>query len=325
VVETVTLDELDRQVLQALQLNGRASFRLIGQVLGVSENTVARRYRNLCTLGLRTVARTVPERLGQTAWILRIQVTPDAATPLAAALARLPEAGYVSIGGAGTEIHCGITAPATEENDAPLLPSLHRMKRVIGINAHCLLHVYDGDPPVWATKRHPPTDQQHAALTAPARREVDPDAEPVDLDGADRSLIAALADNARATYPQLAATTGLTNTTAKRRLDRLLDEGVVLICTEFPPRRLGFRLMSYLWLRVDPARLDQVGTALAGHPPISFAAAVTGPHNLVATAITRGTNDLYRYLAETVGTLPGVQNVETAPELRQVKRLTPWA
>jgi DNA-binding Lrp family transcriptional regulator len=91
--ETVTLDELDRQVLQALQLDGRASFRLIGQVLGVSENTVARRYRNLCTLGLRTVARAVPARLGHTEWIMRIQVTPDAATPLAQSLARLPETG----------------------------------------------------------------------------------------------------------------------------------------------------------------------------------------------------------------------------------------
>ncbi len=99
-VETVTLDDLDRQVLQALQLDGRASFRLIGQVLGVSENTVARRYRNLCTLGLRTVARTVPARLGHTEWIMRIQVTPDAATSLAQSLARLPETGYVSIGGA---------------------------------------------------------------------------------------------------------------------------------------------------------------------------------------------------------------------------------
>ena len=103
--------------------------------------------------------------------------------------------------------------------------------------------------------------------------------------------------------------------------DRLLAEGIVLICTEFPPRRLGYRLMSYLWLRVDPACLDHVGTALAGHTPISFAAAVTGPHNMVAAAITRNTSDLYRYLAEHVGPLPGVQYVETAPALRQVKRL----
>src|SRR6202453_773565 len=96
--ETVTLDELDRQVLQALQLNGRASFRLIGQVLGVSENPVPRRYRNLCTLGLRTVARAVPARLGHTEWIMRIQVTPGPSTPLGLDLARLPDSGYVSIG-----------------------------------------------------------------------------------------------------------------------------------------------------------------------------------------------------------------------------------
>ena len=35
----------------------------------------------------------------------------------------------------------------------------------------------------------------------------------------------------------------------------------------------------------------------------------------------RNTSDLYRYLAEHVGPLPGVQYVETAPALRQVKRL----
>ncbi|KUN17099.1 hypothetical protein AQJ23_43345 [Streptomyces antibioticus] len=321
-MESVTLDELDRKVLQALQLDGRASFRRIGQVLDVSENTAARRFRNLRELGLRTVARPVPARLGRTEWIVRIQVTPDAATPLAEALAKRPETAYVSIGGAGTELHCGITAPATEENDAPLLPSLHRMNRVTAINAHCLLHVYEGDPPVWATKHHPLAPEQHAALAPAVPRTVEPDADIADLDEADHALIAALAEDARATYPQLAAITGLTNSTAKRRVDRLVAEGVVLICTEFPPSRLGFRLMSYLWLRVDPARLEEVGTALAAHAPISFAAAVTGPHNMVATAMTRNTGGLYRYLADHVGTLPGVQYVETAPALRQIKRLT---
>lgn len=321
--ESVGIDALDRKVLQALQLDGRASFRRIGEALDISENTVARRYRNLRALGLRTVARPVPTRLGRTEWILRIQVTPDAATQLAEALAQRPETAYVSIGGAGTEIHCGIIAPATEENDAPLLPSLHRMNRVTVINAHCLLHVYDGDPPVWATKHNPLTPEQRTALlTPPAQSFAEPDADPADLDEADHLLISALSEDARATYPHLAAATGLTNSTVKRRVDRLVAEGVVLICTEFPPRRLGYRLMSYLWLRVDPARLEEVGAALASHTPISFAAAVTGPHNMVATALTRNTNDLYRYLADHVGALPGVQYVETAPALRQVKRLT---
>ncbi len=195
------------------------------------------------------------------------------------------------------------------------------MNRVTGINAHCLLHVYDGDPPVWSTKQRPLTPDQHSALAPPAHREAEPDAEPADLDEADRSLIAALADNARATYPQLAAATGLASSTAKRRLDRLLAEGIVLICTEFPaPPRLPPHVIPLASRGPGPPgpRRDRPH---AYHTPISFAAAVTGPHNMVAAAITRNTSDLYRYLAEQVGPLPGVQYVETAPAMRQVKRL----
>ena len=39
------LDQLDRQLVRALQLDPRAPFSLIAEVLGVSEQTVARRYR----------------------------------------------------------------------------------------------------------------------------------------------------------------------------------------------------------------------------------------------------------------------------------------
>ncbi|MFC7303149.1 Lrp/AsnC family transcriptional regulator [Streptomyces monticola] len=316
-----SFDELDHRVLQALQLDGRAPFRRIAAALDVSENTVARRYRTLCTQGLRIVARTLPERLGDSRWLLRIQCAPDATTPLAEALARLPESSYVSIDSAGTQIHCGITAPDTDGNETPVLANLHRMSRVTEISAHCLLRVYEGDPPAWYTKLHPLTPEQTALAPprdVPAPQDED---EPALLDDADRALITHLADDARATFPQLAAATGLSTATAKRHLDRLRASGLLQISTEFPPRHLGYRLMSYLWLRVDPSCLHDVGTALAGHRPISFAAATTGPYNLVATTITRSTTDLYRYLTDHVGHLPGIQYVETAPALRQIKRL----
>ena len=49
--ETITLDRLDRQLLHALQFDGRVSFRLLAEVLGSSEQTVARRYRRLRDAG----------------------------------------------------------------------------------------------------------------------------------------------------------------------------------------------------------------------------------------------------------------------------------
>ena len=53
-VKTSQLDEVDRQLVHALMLAPRASFRQLAGVLGVSDQTVARRYRRLAeTAGLR--------------------------------------------------------------------------------------------------------------------------------------------------------------------------------------------------------------------------------------------------------------------------------
>ncbi|MER6922656.1 AsnC family protein, partial [Streptomyces spiralis] len=52
-----TFDTLDLRILSALEVDGRASFSRIGAVLGVSDQTVARRFRRLCAEGgLRVVA-----------------------------------------------------------------------------------------------------------------------------------------------------------------------------------------------------------------------------------------------------------------------------
>ena len=65
---------------------------------------------------------------------------------------------------------------------------------------------------------------------------------------------------------------------------------------------------------------SEVGRALAGHPEVSYAAATTGPSNLVASVLATGPEDLYRYLTVRVGALDGVRHVESAPIVRVLKR-----
>lgn len=62
------MDRLDRQILQALQLEGRAPFSRLAAVLGVSEQTIARRYRRLHTQGVvRVLGLIDPARQNQAA------------------------------------------------------------------------------------------------------------------------------------------------------------------------------------------------------------------------------------------------------------------
>jgi DNA-binding Lrp family transcriptional regulator len=82
----------------------------------------------------------------------------------------------------------------------------------------------------------------------------------------------------------------------------------------------GLNAHAVLWLSVEPGRLEEAGQALAAHPEIPFAAATTGPANLVASAVLRDTQHLYEYLTGDLAALPGVTSVETAPIIRTLKR-----
>lgn len=72
------LPSLDRKLLQALELDGRAPFSRIARVLGVSGHTIARRFRRLrITAGLRVTGMTDDGRLGRDSWIVRLGCTPS--------------------------------------------------------------------------------------------------------------------------------------------------------------------------------------------------------------------------------------------------------
>src|ERR1700690_407214 len=100
-------DLLDTQLLQALQLDGRAPFSLIADVLGVSDQTIARRYNRLTEMGMLPLRGLGdPERLRHTGWIVRGQCIPAAASAAAEALAGRPDPVWISLTAAGTEITC---------------------------------------------------------------------------------------------------------------------------------------------------------------------------------------------------------------------------
>jgi len=92
-----TVDELDRRLIEALQDNGRESFRRIAARVGVSEATVRARYGRLTSEGIvQVVAVTNPLGLGFEQALVGVKTsTPPA--EVADEIARWPEADYVVV------------------------------------------------------------------------------------------------------------------------------------------------------------------------------------------------------------------------------------
>src|SRR5579862_9198643 len=91
------VDDLDRRIIEALQSNGRESFRGIAARVGVSEATVRARYGRLTDEGiLQVVGVTNPLGLGFEQALVGVK-TSGSPQSVADALASWPEVDYVVI------------------------------------------------------------------------------------------------------------------------------------------------------------------------------------------------------------------------------------
>ncbi|MER6945903.1 Lrp/AsnC family transcriptional regulator [Nonomuraea sp. NPDC000554] len=310
------MDSVDRGLVHALHLDGRAAFRDIAAVLGVSENTVARRYRKLRGQGLLRVVGTVyGAPLGYVAWTIRLRCTPDAAAPVARALADREDTSFVYLLSGGTEVSCSVQARSAQDQDALLLHKLPRTSRVIAVSAHLLLRGFQL-PTGWKGLEWLPAEQAARLTPEP----VQPPDGPVELDEGDKALLHALNRDGRASYAELTSVTGWSESTVKRRLATLRRAGILRFQLDLAPATIGFPVEARLWINAQPARVVQIAEALAQQPEASFAALTTGPTNLLVALACRDTAELGRFLTERIASLEGINEMETAPIIRTVKR-----
>jgi DNA-binding Lrp family transcriptional regulator len=336
-VKTSQLDGLDRQLVHALMVAPRASFRQLAGVLEVSDQTVARRYRRLAeTAGLRVLGLIDGPRAGWVDWFVRLQTAPGSAQRIADALAQRPDTRWVRLYSGGAEIVFALQARSPEQRNALFLRGLPGSRHVTAITAQSVLHVFT--PVAYVGYANALSAAQLAALRQP-----EPDLEPnpnpnpepelselVSAPGAtilraeDDQLIAELAGDGRTPVADLAAATHWHESTVRRRIEELRQAGLLYFDLDIEDAMLGVNASMMLWLKVEPASLDATGRAVAAHPEVPFAAATTGPTNLVVSAVFRDNRHLYGYLTTRLADLPGLQSVETAPMIRTVKRTGRW-
>jgi DNA-binding Lrp family transcriptional regulator len=355
------LDELDRALIHALRIDGRAPYSRLAEALEVSAQTVARRYQRLrAEAGLRVVGVLDARTAGQAQWLVRLTAGPHAAQDLARSLARRADTSWVKLTSGGTEITTIINTSMHPAENSLLLRDIPRTAAITAVSAHLLLHVYQGGPRYWRGPAGVLTSEQRGLLesrgaAADPVDPVDPGAatgaaaagdapapssppsplptpstsdeagsRPYPLTPSDHGLLAGLRQDGRASHAELAVGTGLSPATVARRLADLEAAGALFYDVEVDSVLLGAPAQALLWMSVAPADQHEVATTLAGHEELAFVAATTGPSNLVANALCSDPDDLHRYLVHRLGALPAIRSIETAPVLRTLKASGPW-
>ncbi|MEG8182401.1 Lrp/AsnC family transcriptional regulator [Nocardia terpenica] len=293
--ENPHLDAVDVQLVAALHEDGRASFRDIAQRLGVSEQTVARRYHRLTgSRLLRVTAMPDPFAQGLLPLILRVRTEGGTGRRAADQVAKRGDTPWVEmLAGSADLSFTTLTRPESDDN-AQLLDALARTRGIRDTVACMTLRIFTGP----------------ASFTGDGPR----------LDPYEQRLVAELERDGRASYGDLAAALGSTAATVRRRLKQLRGRQALQFRTEIDYALLGHPVETMMWLNVRPRALESLGTALSVDPRVRFCAATTGPYNLVLATHHRTPNDLYHMQTDILGPLDDIQHAEITPTVRIIKR-----
>ncbi len=132
------------------------------------------------------------------------------------------------------------------------------------------------------------------------------------MDALDHRLISLLRDNARISVAQLAKELTVSRATVQHRIDRLLDQRVLLGFTvRTTAEAAAHRVRATMMISVDGDRSDAIIKALRGYPEVRALHTTNGRWDIVAEL---GTDSLETFDAalRSIRTIKGIANSETS-------------
>jgi len=145
------------------------------------------------------------------------------------------------------------------------------------------------------------------------------------LDPTERGMVELLQQDGRMTVTQLAKDLGVTEVTARRKLKRLIGEGVMRVVATVDPFDVGYETPVIIGLKVAMGYLDTVAERLSELPQVRYVGASTGRVDLIIEVVVRTNLELADFLMNQISGIEGILDSETNLIVRIYKQSWHWA
>jgi Lrp/AsnC family transcriptional regulator for asnA, asnC and gidA len=143
------------------------------------------------------------------------------------------------------------------------------------------------------------------------------------FDETDAKIVSQLRFDGRKPNTAIARRLGLAEGTVRKRIDRLLRDGVMQVGAWADPLKVGYQIYAVIEIQVNPPDIERVAERLARLPEIYFLGMCTGAFDLFAAAVLRSNDHLSEFLARRLNRVPGIQRTSTSNIIRLIKRENP--
>jgi Lrp/AsnC family transcriptional regulator for asnA, asnC and gidA len=145
------------------------------------------------------------------------------------------------------------------------------------------------------------------------------------LDARDQQIIRLLQGDGRMAFSELARAVGVSQRTVRRRVERLLSEGIIQIVACVSPPHVGYGFAALVYVHADLDKLIQIAQQLAAIPEIREVIYTSGNFELVVRLALPSSDDLLPFLTERIAPIPGIKTIQTATVLQVEKSIHCWS
>lgn len=142
------------------------------------------------------------------------------------------------------------------------------------------------------------------------------------IDEIDLAIIDYLIEDGRMSCEEMAAKIGDISARAVRyRMNALLEHDVIQISAVPDPLALGLNVIADVYIEVEPGAVFEVGNKLASYDNVVYVACSTGDRDISIQVVAHSNSELFTFVADEIGHLPGIRKTTTSITPMILKRM----
>jgi Lrp/AsnC family transcriptional regulator for asnA, asnC and gidA len=144
-------------------------------------------------------------------------------------------------------------------------------------------------------------------------------------DRTDWEIIALLNEDGRIPSTEIAQQLGnVTPRTVSNRIKALTEQGIINIRAIVNPDAVGYGVLADVYIEVEPGRVREVAEHAAQFPQVSYLACATGAVDVSVSLRVRNIEELFNFVTEKLGKIPGVRRTQSYILPLKIKDLDTW-
>jgi Lrp/AsnC family transcriptional regulator for asnA, asnC and gidA len=116
----------------------------------------------------------------------------------------------------------------------------------------------------------------------------------------------------------------VTETTVRKRIGRLVSEGLIKVVAVPSPEVVGMTMSAIVGITVDMNAHETVAAALESLPQTRYVGYSTGPYDLIIEVFFRSHEELLMLLSKKLARIPGIIRTDTSVILKVTKFAYEW-